>query len=47
MSKLYLFSCHFLIFLIACLRIFRIGHLQVACCDKGGDVTLSFFCLIR
>ena len=46
MSKLYLFPCHFLIFLIACRRIFWIGHLQVACCDKGADVTLSVLGLI-
>lgn len=36
----FLFCCYFLVFLIACRRIFRVGHLQISCCNKGGDVTL-------
>ena len=36
-----LFYCYFLVFLIACRRIFRVGHLQISCCNKGGDVTFT------
>lgn len=32
---------YFHVFLVACRWIFRIGHLQISCCNKGGDVTLS------
>ena len=36
-----LFCCYFFVFLVACRRIFRVGHLQISCCDKGCDVTLT------
>ena len=38
---------YFLVFLITCCRIIRISHLQISCCNKGGDVTLSVLGLIR
>ena len=37
----FLFCCYFLVFLVACRRIIRIGHLQISGCNKGGDVTLT------
>ena len=37
---------YFLVFLITCCRIIRISHLQISCCNKGGDVTLTVLCLI-
>ena len=42
----FLFCCYFLVFLIACRWIFRVGHLQISCCDKGGDVFGYIFCMI-
>ena len=38
---------YFLVFLITCCRIIRISHLQISCCNKGCDVTLSVLGLIR
>ena len=32
---------YFLVFLITCCRIIWISHLQISCCNKGGDVTLT------
>ena len=36
-----LFCCYFLVFLITCCRIIRISHLQISCCNKGGDVMFT------
>ena len=40
-THFYYFVVTFLFFLITCRRIFRVGHLQISCCNKGGDVTLT------
>ena len=37
---------YFLVFLITCCRIIWISHLQIPCCNKGCDVTLTVLCLI-
>ena len=37
---------YLLVFLITCCRIIGISHLQIACCNKGGDVLGYIFCMI-
>ena len=44
---IFLSYVYFLVFLITCRRIIRISHLQISCCDKGGDVFGYIFCMIN